>query len=69
MVFAGAYVHACLNNGRHLVAYEADFHIFNAILVHFVHCLLNVLECKHQYNPWSWRRMKNMFKKWLGKLV
>jgi hypothetical protein len=31
-VFASAYVYACLNNGRHLVAYEADSRIFNVIL-------------------------------------
>ena len=31
-MFAGASVYACLNSGRHLVAYEADSRIFNAIL-------------------------------------
>jgi hypothetical protein len=31
-VFAVASVYACLKNGRHLVAYEADYQIFNAIL-------------------------------------
>ena len=38
-------------------------------LLHFVHCPFNVLECKHQHNLWSWRMMKNLSKKWLGKLV
>ena len=32
MLFAGASVYACLNNGRHLVAYETDSRIFNTIL-------------------------------------
>jgi hypothetical protein len=31
-VFAGASVYVCLNSGRRLVAYEAYFRIFNAIL-------------------------------------
>ena len=39
------------------------------LLLHFVHCLLNVLECKHQHNLWLWRMMKNMSKKCIGKLV
>ena len=37
--------------------------------LHFVHCPLNVLECKHQHNPWSWRTMKNLLEKWPVKLV
>ena len=32
MMFAGASVYACLNSGRHLVAYEADSRIFNTII-------------------------------------
>ena len=32
MVFASASVYACLNSGRHLVAYEADSQIFNTII-------------------------------------
>ena len=32
MVFAGTFVHACLNSGHHLVAYEVDSRTFNFIL-------------------------------------
>ena len=30
--FAGATIHACKNNGRHLVAYEEHYALFDAIL-------------------------------------
>ena len=31
IVFVSVFVHMCLNNGRHLVAYEGDSRIFNVI--------------------------------------
>ena len=33
LVFVVAFVHACLNSSRHLVAYEVDSRIFITILV------------------------------------
>lgn len=50
-MFASVYVYACLNIGCHLVAYEANHVVLMSFSVHFVHCLLIVLECKHQHNP------------------
>ena len=32
-----------------------------------MHCRLNALESKYQYDPWSWKMMKNTSKKWLKK--
>ena len=62
MVFVGTSIHVCLYNGCHLVAYEVDFRFFQTFSLHFVHCLLNVLECKHQLQSMAVRR-KTMSKK------
>ena len=69
IMFASASVHACLSNGCLIVVYEANSRILMIYLLHFVHCPLNVLEYKHQHNPWSWRIMKNLSKMWQRKFV
>ena len=35
MVFACSSIHACLNNGHHLVVYEVKSHIFSVIFASF----------------------------------